>query len=442
MKKSLPSSHLVIVALHYIFFVTLLTQRGMGSNLQDVFRFVYPGYIVLVIAGFIAMKGAMCRKNFHIWFHILAYVLLPVMCFRAIRAGEPSWRIIDGATPFLMFSLIFIGSNDRIWPRLNRVFMIHTVITVVLVILEMPSYSAVGRGSFFSGATNMWLYEQLLYGFPFLLLTWKSQGTLGKIIALLGTAAYGLVAILGQYRKMFFLGMVFYIFFAILIFIIEQKKTKKRKRFRLTRNFSMLVIGLMVIIFLSWFILPNSSIKVIEQSFNKLVYRFVEPLSGGAAWKNEPRWREMTLEVLPQIVTSEWLIGRGVAYRYYYLTWDNPRTRKKGKTPHYMVHMTPVHLIMQGGVPLLLMMIIGPVIVGFRSFRRNRDIITLAAAGILIHFFTTFIADGNPENQLWFVLVCLSTGRCVRRRKIPCHAIASHTSPENQSKNRVQENAR
>ena len=203
----------------------------------------------------------------------------------------------------------------------------------------------------------------------------------------------------------------------------------------------MLVIGLIVMFYLSWFILPDSSTKVIEQSFNKMTFRFTELLSGEAAWKNEPRWREMTLEVLPQIKTSEWLIGRGIAYRYYYLTWDNPRTRKRGKMPHNLVHMTPVHLIMQGGVPLLLMIIIGPVMAGFISFRRNRDIITLAAAGILIHFFTTFIADGNPENQLWFIVVCLCMGRCVRRRKIPCHAIASYTSPENQSKNGIVENA-
>lgn len=441
MKRSRLIHNLVIASLHYIFFVTLLTQRGMGSNLQEVFRFVFPGYVLLLVAGFISMKGRRCNNMHYCWFFVLAFVILPIMCFRAIRAGEPSWRIIDGATPFLMFSLIFLGSDDRIWPRLNRVFIIHTAITSVLIILEIPLYWGVRRGLYFTGATNMWLYERLMYGYPFLLLSWRYQNTLGKIIASLGTATYAVLAILGQHRRLFFLGTAFYILLMVIIYVIAKKEKINAKSFAFIRNPIIAGISSVVIIFLLWFAIPEKSQQVISGSFDELLHRTDNTiLAGGTSWQEERRWREMTLDILPQITASEWIIGRGVAFRYYFLTNDSPRARKSGNYLRYGVHMAPAHLIMQGGLFLLLMILLGPVLAGFRSFRWNQDIVTLAASGILIHYFIMFVAQANPTNDLWFVLVCLSMGRCVRQNRISHRTRATCVSQENLGKHRIQEN--
>ncbi len=381
--------------------------------MTGVFRYALPGYLLLIVAGLLAILALRCAKAYRLWFFALSFLLLPLMCYRARVAGEETWRIVSHATPYLMFALIFVGGDERLWRRLNKVFLMHTLIGSILMMLDLLALShgaaALSRTVFYTSESNLFLFSELLYGFPFLLLTWDIQSTRGKAIAVLGACVFAAAGIIGQFRGMFFFGFLFYIPFTILITTWHRGRRLGGTIATFARAGLAASIVLVVLLLLC-VAMPASTTRVLLGSFDELVHRSDKTIvSESGSWRDEPRWKEMTQEVLPQLTGADWLLGRGVAFRYTYLTWYSTRT---------VVHMTPIHLVMQGGAPLLILMLLGPVLAGLKRFRRREDIVVLAAACILLNYFASFVAGANPVNKLWFVLVCLCMGRCVTRRKL------------------------
>jgi hypothetical protein len=229
----------------------------------------------------------------------------------------------------------------------------------------------------------------------------------------MGVSAYTLTAVVGQYRGKF-ISVVFYVFISYVIYVLwHGRKGHKLLSVICTCALIIMVIGIGLFLSSDFLgLLPENISATIASSFTEMLHRSDKTIMAGAmSWQKERRWVELTKEVLPQITPSEWLIGRGVAFDYDYLTTNINSYRT-------MVHITFGHLVMQGGLPLLLMILLGPVLAGLKSFKQKRDMVTLATAAILIHFLLMFMVKANPANKLWFVLVCLCTGHCFYKNEM------------------------
>lgn len=411
-KKYKLTHYLVIFALHYIFFVSLFTQAGLGSRLEGVFRYALPGYLLLVIAGLLALKSIPNYNKYRVWFMLLVSMLI-IMSLKAFLADIETWRIACGLIPYLMFSLIFVGSDERIWPQLNKVFIVHTIIAALIVFADMNRIEGVDRNLYYLDGSNLFLGKQLLYGFPFLLLTWKKQHLLGKIAAMMGISAYTLIAVIGQYRGMF-ISIAFYIFVSYVICVLWHGRIR-HKLLQIVYICALIIMIIGIGLLLSsdsLGLLPENISTTITSSFTEMLHRSDKTITTGVmSWQKEGRWVELTKEVLPQITPTEWMIGRGVAFDYEYLTTNINSHRT-------MVHITFGHLVMQGGLLLLLTILLGPILAGLKSYKRKRDMVTLATATILIHFLLMFMVCANPKNNLTFVLICLCTGHCFYKNEM------------------------
>ncbi|GAF68895.1 unnamed protein product, partial [marine sediment metagenome] len=308
-KNQVSSQSLVVFALHYVFFVSIVTRYGMGGAMEGVFRYALPGYLLLIFAGFVGMTARRRHQTHRLWFIALAFILLPIMWYRAYGAGEETLRIVSHTTPYLLFSLIFVKSDNRFWKRLNQVFVIHTAIGSALMILDILAISygtaELRRTVFYSSESNLFLLAEMLYAFPFLLLTWDTQNSRGKATAIVGACAFAAAGIVGQFRGMFFLGFLFYVPFAVLFMTWHRGRRFTGSVRAFVRAGMAASVGLVVLLALSSVVLPGSISNVMFGSFYDLLERSGEKiLSEEGSWRDEPRWKELMLEVLPQITRT------------------------------------------------------------------------------------------------------------------------------------------
>ena len=140
--------------------------------------------------------------------------------------------------------------------------------------------------------------------------------------------------------------------------------------------------------------------------FSNLMDRFVgEEYSVIQKTKNDFRWIEASI-VIEDFKPMDWILGRGSAG-----SWSNYSAF--GGMERSMTHVGYLHLILKGGVPLLLLFFVGPLGLGLFRLMTARKWETLACAGVLVAYSIDLITGGAPEQSLKIALVFLCFGRCI-----------------------------
>lgn len=301
-------------------------------------------------------------------------------------------------SPFLLFVTIFCGMHQDCWQYLEKTFVIHTIFGVGIFFWGTAHLTAVSRFAFWENGTITGLWS--LYASPFLFLNWNNQSKIANFIGLIGFLALLIGGILTETRTYILNRGLVWLTLAIWIWF-RNNKSNRLKLFVPTQFIFLLYITVSLVIFYS--------LLVMIFNFNNIGFiqaqKFWDRLTNETTIADESRFREATL-VIEQMNYNDWLIGRAFGS-----SWDGGILYLGAK--RNVVHFGYLHLVFKGGVPLLALILLGPLATGFRTIFSSRNTIQLVTASVLVQYSFELITLGAPEAKLWFLLICLSMGTCL-----------------------------
>jgi hypothetical protein len=125
--------------------------------------------------------------------------------------------------------------------------------------------------------------------------------------------------------------------------------------------------------------------------------------AGQASLKENTRLDEVKAFLFEAATPLDFLIGRGVTG-----SWEHV-----GGLGEQTIHIGYVRLILKGGLPLLLLMLIGPIGTGFRIWLTSRDPTDLAASGMCVWFAAKTLTGNITQAHPIFYLTIISFGICL-----------------------------
>ncbi len=403
-----PGLWLFLLGLNAYFILPFLFHTRLGSANPGTQRYYYVSYICLVLGGLLEGKTFLANlKRYRkyaiwVWFFLSATIWMTI---RSVAQSESVVRIIWNAAAYFGF-IIFVmaGQNSNLWSKLNKVFIVHTLIGsayIIWVLLTSGVYNRIGVLSLSSYSLLFNASDVIpvpLYAGPILMYSYTFQPRLGKLAAIFGYLASLLVYLFYQSRVGIGVAII-----EILILAVILWRSRKISRINLRRTIFGLLSVLLVVFIAYNFSMKSSSLGNRLFQAKLLLYQRFSSGVGMDTTSSESRWLEARI-VSGNFTWDEWLGGRGVA-----ATWSDPQLfRGQLRT---MVHIGYINFILNGGILLLLLMLV-PFVWGMRALLKSSDWLTLAASGFVIQYYATIVVYGFPQESLVWMLFALAVGRC------------------------------
>jgi hypothetical protein len=249
----------------------------------------------------------------------------------------------------------------------------------------------------------------LMYGYPFLILTYSQQSKYGRAVAIAATAVTVIAGVFGQFRgtvlmPVIYLGLTYF----------AARRTHSLPATVLLLPVA-LTFGLFIALFQFSYLFGSN---LLGSNIDGLRARFEEGFVDGVGITeriDEARY------VLADLQPYDLLTGKGVAG-----TWDSTRYiaysyYRYGMLPGYeeedreMAHFGPAHMILKGGLPLLLLYLFFPFLIGWKRYITSRHPFTLAASAVVVAYSLQWLVAVFPSASLSYAMVMLCAGQCINR---------------------------
>ena len=294
--------------------------------------------------------------------------------------------------PWIALVLLPALGAPEFRPRLKRVLRWHACIGVAICTTVLVTNWDVVTAKSLHRYEGMELKEgkALLYPVFFQLFQFKDLSVLLKSFTGLGILVLAIQAIVSATRQ-----AVLLLGIALVIggwTYLRQGILSHRQANFLTTALVVMMLGIAIA-----YVFPQMS-----GALNLTEARFTED-SGDSSIRENARWDELRAYFLEQATPLDYFFGRGVNGAYLHPGGGYAQT----------MHIGYGRYTLKGGVPILLLLIFGPIAVGVRTLFRSRSPDVLAAAGMCTWFgaknLTGQLVSVNPQ----FFLIVISFGICL-----------------------------
>ena len=404
---------LVLVGLNILFFVQVLQHTGTLGSI----RLLVPVSYALLMAGSglratETQGGPLLSVPFYRnWFRVLLIVVI-IMVGRDLLEGVSPNTLYLANLPYMLPIMAFIGQRREDWFWFNRVLVLHAVVGCILGVMSVvaldhsvyipiaPVARAYVLGSTFASVAGLGWYAVM-----FLIASYAHQPRVGKVSALVGLVLLLLIGVLGQFKS----SIVSVVSISTLSLVAHSRSGQKVAWRKILVPIGTLLCLMVALFQFNYFF----GSRLLESGFRGLGVR-TEAVSSSLGTKI---WSEETRFVAQDLQPFDWLTGRGGAG-----TWDSSRylsyryseygTSAWDSEQRGMAHFGLMHLILKGGVPLLVLFLLFPFGVALRTLFTSRDPLTLAASVVVVQSLVGLIMGGFPRAEPWYVVTMLCAGRC------------------------------
>jgi hypothetical protein len=347
-----------------------------------------------------------------------------VMMISSLFDHEISYfKLLGDTTTWLMPSVAIFGMSPRRWGLIKRSLLIQGLVACVVVpaFILMPIQGLLG--SFVGGNRSQTLKTvadilimggQLLYGCGLIYMAFSLKGKLHKFVGFFGALMMLNLELVGQFRNgvfAFFMSTtIAFIWIPIRSPIVIIPKILKL-------GVGICVVAVICLALFSPLLIEQVNVEqgsllgILKAGIDRVHARIMGEGPGGKGILAgyEDRLDEAQ-SGLSESTSLQWVIGKGVSGHWSGNYLPGEYLDEKFRD---MLHFGPAHLVLKGGLCLLLLMLFFPFGVGFRAMMISRDPFTLACAGIIIVFAFQFTLFNNFMLGLIYTLRMLCAGRCL-----------------------------
>lgn len=324
-------------------------------------------------------------------------LVLVIRALFALPPGFPGVRVALGwlgPGAFLYPLLLFLGGDERLWKVLRPVLIVQTLIAIPIVLTTMEWVSLKWN---IAPDLGQYIPIRLMYGFPFLLLSYRESGFLARIAGAGGLATFLFYGVSANRRGLTLLSVTM-----LLLTIIVYHRTRNIRNTNLSRSnlppSTGLVFFAMVCIF-AIAAFPAISERI---SIGTDVLR--------DRWAIENRSTDVKL-FFADITFTDWIIGRGAIGTY------DPGERYEDRDVFHertVVDIGWLCFVLKGGLILVILVILVPVASAIEAFFKSQEnLLTSACACIVFLWLVRLIYQGFFSTFPHMILLWLCVGRCL-----------------------------
>jgi hypothetical protein len=364
-----------------------VTEAGPGQWLSSL------AALVLVIVGM-----ARTSANWHLFpaslqnLVLIGLAILIPMTLMGIFDGfdDPLFTALE-ALPW--YAAIFLPAFG--FPRIPEPFLlcfrwhafIGVAVTVVVIATnwEILSASMVNR----SETLGIKLVQFLLYSLFFQLFRITSEPMIHRLVALVGIASMMIIAFGSATRQAILL-----ITIVMLLSFVATARTVQAAAASGLRKLGVVVTALVFSALALYYIYSN-----LQGAVNLMNKRMTTEQEGTSLRENARLFEIQQL--LQQFKPVDYVFGRGI--RGEFVNTAAPKQES--------LHIGWFRTLLKGGIPLVMLFLLGYVLVALRAAARSRDGVVLAAAFVVIYFGIKN-ATGNiilANGHFYIVAICVGT---------------------------------
>ena len=391
---SSPDIKLGVLALNIWFFgqalsfvMPAVTSAGPGEWITSL------AALVMVIAGM--MRTAALSNHFPPGmqkFVGLGILILVPMTAQGVFQGmdDPLYTALQ-ALPW--YAAVFLPALG--YPRLPDSFLacfrwhafLGVVATAVVIAMnwDIISASSIRREE----TLGIKVIQFLLYSLFFQAFRLSSEPIFHRMVALSGLTFMIIIALASATRQAILLLAV-----VILMSVLANGRTIQGMAASGLRKVSVLVMATLLLGAVIFYTITN--LQGATDLFGKRMASDRE----GTSLRENSRLQEIR-QLIGQFGPVDYVFGRGIRGEF-----DNTAAPKQDN-----VHIGWFRTLLKGGVPLVMLFLLGYVLAAFRTVTRSRDGVVLAAAFIVV-FFGIKSATGNiilANGHFYIVAICVGT---------------------------------
>lgn len=293
--------------------------------------------------------------------------------------------------PMLLCVLIMIGARPAMIRALPSILLVQTGISVPFFILVMLLYPTFGARDTFGGPHHT-ASAMLSISVSTICMLDKYK-IAGRIVAIISYIAYAVANIVYQSR-----GGVIVAFVAVPLYLVVTwvlgARQRPRERGKITfQTVASIALACVIVAMVAAFV-PSvrQQLRIDLSSTMYRLYGGEEEEAVAVGFKENTMLEFETSrgaeaqDYLGQMDVVQFLVGKGFAGSWYSKFWGNEWV---------MVHFGPLHLILKGGILMLLSFTALIAIGAVRAWKNaSRDTIFTAAGGVILAYYLGFLKHG------------------------------------------------
>ncbi len=399
-------------------------EFDIPSGLYLIFNYLSYVFFFLILLDILLKFKYLKRKwaNYSLRLNILLGLLFIVIFFFItgfVMNGELDYRrIFIDFLPFLGCAIALLGVEKKdVFQSYLDTIADQVFIAAILGLYVLNTYPVINRIGYF---TSYYLASSLLLPVVLLLPSLAYLNSIRKIFVIFAYAVLCILNIYYQSRTDTFLFFVFVPFLTLLAFYKRKDVLSPKRRLKgLVTGFLIVVITFPIIYS---YLNRDSSLEIaFEQTLQRFSGSPVESITYSSVTgtaRNEIAFIRgaEAAEFISNSTLSDWILGRGFGGK-----WDS---NMHGINWH-MVHFGPLHLILKGGLLLLVSFLLVYFIAMFlawKNFKRYHyasgcfiylcvRFVQFLSHGPLLHMYDTYI--------MWLIIgVCFSMGNERRSTRV------------------------
>ncbi|MHA2043548.1 MAG: hypothetical protein ACYSWZ_00315 [Planctomycetota bacterium] len=299
-----------------------------------------------------------------------------------------------GLAAFLYPLVLFLGGDERLWKVLRPVLIAQTLIAIPIVLATMDWFSLMGN---IASELNQYRPYRLLYGFPFLLISYRTNGSLARIAGVGGLTTFLFYGVSANRRGLILLSVTMFLLAIVVYHRTLNIQSANLSRSKLPASTGLVFFALLCILALIAFPVISERISI---GTDVLTDR----------WAEENRSTDVK-NFLADITFTDWIIGRAAIGTY------DPGGRYAGRDVFHerlVVDVGWLSLVLKGGLILVVLVLLVPVASAVEAFFKSQEnLLTLACACMVFLWLVRLIYQGFFSTLPHMILLWLCVGRCL-----------------------------
>lgn len=320
---------------------------------------------------------------------------------------HPNLNLLMSDSSFWFLAIMVIhGHRVGDWYWLNRMLVLHAIIGCVFTAFSLRSIQpTIGmmpdRSEILTDYSSLGALSILEYSVPFLAFTYSRQSRLGRITVVIGLTLWLAAYVIGQFRH-----GVIVVGLTILLSLYNHYRTGNLRGILPVVRPTLIVVLICLAITHSAVVWKDG---LLTKSYQALVIRFTTDDPAQANYGLQARIHEGTY-ALSELSPLEWWTGRGITGTWSGRGgWDCSYKEQRD-----MLHFGPMHFILKGGIPLLVLLLIFPFAAGIKQLCSSRDPLMLASASVVFLWLVECLYANYSCPSPNAVLRFICAGQCVR----------------------------
>lgn len=389
---------LIVLSLNVLFLRNALGSVGFNIDINPVyFEIAIYGLLCLAALNRLARRSSGLPGSLLFWLGIGSSVVFLMLLRSTFDIGEVGIRrTIRSSVPWVITLLLPVIGDPETWDDLDQTFKWHAVIGVMVNLLSLSTTweLATSTRPRYLVASPIKSDLGLLYSVPYLLFLYGNLKPFMRIVVVVAMLEHLFMGVASESK-----GTVIDVGVIILLALWIHWRARREAQTGHDRKFLANVLLIMLVFWGGQWMYSTLSHRI---EFLKMSFLLSE---GQKSIADNERWDEVGV-FFEQLDPLEYIWGRGVEGSFY--------NRVVPQNPTY-IHVGYVQAVLKGGIPLMLLLLLGLAATGIRVLLLSTDSASRAAAGVVTRLAIKLVMGNiltSPPNPTYVIsLICF--GYCL-----------------------------